>query len=82
MAFLKSTTFKSLAIQNAYHRVWGVTVSKNTISFGLGFHATPESEMIDSATYHCSYDLNGVNPIAQAYVHLKTLPAFAGATDC
>jgi hypothetical protein len=82
MALLKSTTFKSLTIQNAYHRVWGVTVSKDTISFGLGFHATAESEMIDSATYRCSYDLNGANPIAQAYAHLKTFPEFSSAVDC
>jgi hypothetical protein len=27
-------------------------------------------------------NLNGENFIAQAYRHLKTLPEFAGATDC
>lgn len=27
-------------------------------------------------------NLNGENFIAQAYKHLKTLPEFAGATDC
>ena len=32
----------------------------------------------------CSFapDMAGDNFIAQAYAHLKTLPEFAGATDC
>jgi hypothetical protein len=32
--------------------------------------------------YVSAYDIDGDNPIAQAYLHLKTLPEFAGATDC
>jgi hypothetical protein len=34
------------------------------------------------AEYSCAYDLDGANPIRQAYLHLKTLPEFANATDC
>jgi hypothetical protein len=29
-----------------------------------------------------AYDIDGENPVRQAYLHLKTLPEFAGATDC
>jgi len=29
-----------------------------------------------------AYDLDGPNPIKQAYQHLKTLPEFADAIDC
>jgi len=29
-----------------------------------------------------NYDLDGENPIKQAYIHLKTLPEFADAVDC
>lgn len=32
--------------------------------------------------YKFAPDLNGSNFIKQAYEHLKTLPEFAGATDC
>jgi len=32
--------------------------------------------------HDCAYDINGKNPIAQAYDHAKTLPEFAGAVDC
>jgi len=31
---------------------------------------------------NCLYDLDGPNPIKQAYLHLKTLPEFADAIDC
>jgi hypothetical protein len=30
----------------------------------------------------CPYDIEGDNPIKQAYEHLKTLPEFEGAIDC
>jgi hypothetical protein len=30
----------------------------------------------------CKYDITGNNPIAQAYMYLKTLPEFASAKDC
>jgi hypothetical protein len=33
-------------------------------------------------SYSCTYDINGENPVRQAYLHLKTLPEFANATDC
>jgi hypothetical protein len=32
--------------------------------------------------YEFATDMQGENPIRQAYKHLKTLPEFAGATDC
>ena len=32
--------------------------------------------------YIFNYNINGENPIKQAYLHLKTLPEFAGAVDC
>jgi hypothetical protein len=33
-------------------------------------------------TYGFAPNLSGANFLAQAYEHLKTLPEFAGATDC
>lgn len=33
-------------------------------------------------TYKFDVSLEGANFIAQAYAHLKSLPEFAGATDC
>jgi hypothetical protein len=39
-------------------------------------------ELVD--VFHAQFipDLSGPNFIAQAYLHLKSLPEFAGATDC
>lgn len=81
MALSKTTTFKGVTVSDAYHRVWGVTLTKDTISFGCGIHASGETNMIDSISYSCAYDIAGDNPIKQAYEHLKTLPEFAGAAD-
>jgi hypothetical protein len=81
MALSKTTTFKGVTIADAYHRVWGVTLTKTEISFGLGIHASTDADMIDSTSHSCAYDIAGENPIKQAYEHLKTLPEFAGAAD-
>lgn len=35
-----------------------------------------------SKAFDFSVDLEGPNPIKQAYLHLKTLPEFADAIDC
>lgn len=32
--------------------------------------------------HEADYDINGVNPFAQAYAFVKSLPEFAGAEDC
>jgi hypothetical protein len=48
--------------------------------------ATFSDESTNARVMHKEYvfapNLNGGNFIAQAYEHLKTLPEFAGATDC
>jgi len=82
MAVLKSISFKGVSLNDAYHRVWRVECEKTSMSFGVSIHATAANEALTGATYSCAYDLNGANPIAQAYAYLKTLPEFAGAMDC
>jgi hypothetical protein len=82
MALAKTTDFKGITLNNAYHRVWGVSLTKNLISFGVSVSVSANTEMIDSKSHSCAYDLEGANPIKQAYEHLKTLPEFEGATDC
>lgn len=73
--------FKGVPIPDAYHRIAAVSVTKEKVSFSLSAHASAESPMLTSTSYACAYDLNGSNPIKQAYEHLKTLPEFAGAAD-
>lgn len=47
-----------------------VSFSDNDVQYSRQYSFTP------------SVDSNSKNFIAQAYEHLKTLPEFAGATDC
>jgi len=84
MALKKSvTTVYGFEIPDAYHRVEGVQlISKTMIRFQVRSFADKEKAHFADSQYECVYDMNGQNPIKQAYEHLKTLPEFAGATDC
>lgn len=68
---------------NAYHKIGSISVNdKTTISFILESKIDASNEPFEVESFSCNYDLNGNNPIAQAYAHLKTLPEFENATDC
>lgn len=82
MALSKDIEFKGISVPSAYHRVWNVSLSKASMSFGLSVHANAGGEMLSSTAHECAYDINGSNPIRQAYEHLKSLPEFASASDC
>jgi hypothetical protein len=68
---------------DAYHRVECTQVSKDTMTFQVRAYKDNSGlpHFVDTS-FNCAYDIRGNNPIAQAYQHLKTLPEFAGATDC
>jgi hypothetical protein len=82
---LKSTitTDNGVSVENAYSRIEKVKMtSKASIAFELSSYINSESNTaFFNKGYLCKYDLNGENPIKQAYIHLKTLE-FAGAIDC
>ena len=84
MAIKKTTiTQQGFNAVDAYHRVEGTQVSKDTITFQVrSYKDNSGLPHFADASFNCAYDIAGSNPIAQAYVHLKTLPEFAGATDC
>tara|TARA_R110000868_G_scaffold63184_2_gene190437 strand:- start:113 stop:370 length:258 start_codon:yes stop_codon:yes gene_type:complete len=69
---------------DAYHRVEGVRLNGKTSLFFQVRSYKDDSGVpaFADASYDAAYSINGANPIAQAYEHLKTLPAFAGAIDC
>ena len=68
---------------DAYVRVECVSlVTKSQMSFRARSYIAPGMPSFSDSEHTCDYDLNGANPIAQAYIHLKSLPEFAGATDC
>jgi hypothetical protein len=45
-------------------------------------YKSEESEPIDLRGYYFNLDMEGENPVKQAYLYLKTLPEFSDATDC
>jgi hypothetical protein len=84
MALLKTvSTVHGLQAVNAYHRVEAVRLeSKTAISFHIRSYTATDKPFFEESVLSCAYALDGENPIKQAYDHLKTLPEFAGATDC
>jgi hypothetical protein len=76
-------TNSGIEVVDAYHRVSSVKIlGKKTISFVLTSHKDANQVHFQESAFEAAYDLEGKNPIAQAYLFLKTLPAFTDATDC
>jgi hypothetical protein len=69
---------------NAYHRAESVSIiGKTRINFFVrSYKDSAESNEFASEMHSCVYDLNGENPLAQAYAHLKTLSEFSTAVNC
>ena len=84
MALKKTVkTLHGFDASDAYHRVEGTQVGKNTMAFQVrSYKDNLGLPHFADASFNCAYDIAGSNPIAQAYIYLKTLPEFAGATDC
>jgi hypothetical protein len=84
MALNKTTTsLQGFEAIDAYHRVEGLCfVNNQKISFHVRTYKDKAFPAFADNSYSCAYDINGENPIKQAYLHLKTLPEFATATDC
>lgn len=67
---------------DCYIKVENVAIFQKTeLSFDLVFKRSTIDPPFKTTSHSCSYDINGQNPIAQAYIYLKTLPEFVSATD-
>lgn len=84
MALSKTVkTPQEFEASNAYHKVDSISIiGKNTLMFAVTSHKEKNSSNFKNMSFTCNYDIDGSNPIKQAYAYLKTLPEFAGATDC
>jgi hypothetical protein len=84
MALSKTTTSPhGFEATSAYHRVEGVSLITNaSMTFRVRAYKDASFPAFADDGYSCAYDINGENPIKQAYLYLKTLPEFATATDC
>lgn len=82
MALRKNTVIHpGIEVTDAYHRVGNVTVTGKTRLVFKVYSLKDGSQFADR-DYSCGYDINGGNPISQAYAHLKTLAEFSGSEDC
>ena len=98
MAFTQSTTLKVQVLRSIpggqtlstetidedftgiYVKVESVNSSKNKTTASISFKL--DETQLFYKYYEFPLDLNGPNPIKQAYEYLKTLPEFADAVDC
>jgi methionyl-tRNA formyltransferase len=69
-------------IKNSYIKIPKVECTKNQMNYFVEIKKESNEIPFVSQTKTFDYDLNGENPIKQAYLHLKTLPEFADAVDC
>jgi hypothetical protein len=80
---LTKTTETGFESKDAYHKIdWLIIKNKTQINFVVKSYKDIKYIPFAENSYICDYDLNGENPIKQAYLHLKTLPEFADAVDC
>lgn len=87
MALKKSITLQSnfgddVIFNDTYIKVEKLVGNKNQLGINVLFYKTKDGNIVDSKNFSFVPNLSGSNFIAQAYEHLKTLPEFAGATDC
>jgi hypothetical protein len=83
MALQKSVkTAFGIELPKAYCRVENVRLSKTSMTFSVRIYNDPTLVWVMEEQKEAAYDLQGNNPISQAYRHLKTLPEFADAADC
>jgi len=87
MALKKQVTLKSnfgddVVFNDAYIKIIALSGNKESMRIEVCTHKNADSLALYCQQYYFVPDLSGNNFIAQGYVHLKTLPEFAGAIDC
>ena len=85
MALKKTTTTaQGFTADNAYFRVEEIKLlGKDKIAFSVrGYKDDSGIPAFEDRFLSCDYNIDSINPIAQAYEYLKTLPEFTSAIDC
>ena len=73
---------KDLVFQNCYFKVSHLAGSKSSLTASVDAMSSKDGSTISRTEFRFTPSMGASNFIAQAYEHLKTLPDFAGATDC
>lgn len=69
-------------VPNAYIKVKNVDCSKTKTTYTVSINKAKDGVLLHNLYGNFDYNINGENPIKQAYLYLKTLPEFSDATDC
>lgn len=82
MYLQKDMSFNGVTISPCYIVVGAISISadRNKMSFIVEYKSGIDADAFQSDCFTCDYYLDGENPEAQAYAHLKTLNEFSGAT--
>jgi hypothetical protein len=74
---------QSVVFHDAYCTACSISGSKDSMFVNVETRTGRGGEIISIRSYAFPYDLSvSDNAFRQAYTHLKTLPDFAGATEC
>jgi hypothetical protein len=73
---------RNLDFANAYAKVENLNGGKNYIQVFVIVRDAKEGVLLSIFETNFVPNMDGGNFIRQAYLHLKTLPEFAGAQDC
>jgi len=73
---------KQISFDNAYIKVIEYEGDKSEMMFLVSWSESASGSKLKQVAYKCPVNLDGENPMRQAYLYLKTLPEFAEATDC
>jgi hypothetical protein len=76
-------TVPNITTASAYHVITGIDGNKECLAFSVDVYEDSSKEVyLGKLRFAFTLDLEGPNPIKQAYQFLKTLPEFSDAVDC
>ncbi len=80
--FFLQTGEETVTTNQLYVKVDTISGNKNLITASVVLIDQESDKPVAYKQYQFALDLEGSNPIKQAYEYLKTLPEFTDATDC
>lgn len=78
----ESASEKEVVFEKTYCKIVGLSGNKDNFNFKLAKMSAKDGVLVEEQDFSFKPTLDGGNFIEQAYNHLKTLPEFAGSTDC
>lgn len=73
---------KEVSFPGAYIKILAVVTNKLAHHLTYGIYEKANGRLLKEGREEFEIDLEIPNPLKQAYLHLKSLPEFADATDC